>query len=186
MAGVPPQSPQADAPVPGPLPSPSHAPSEPDSNEVRYAPDRSGLEAQTGRRLKIEKNKRRWLTDASYRNYSALVGRTYDNPDVYTVWPWRPVGEFVSSPYSYQGLRLERWQTLTHNSEPPTAEMARYAVELINRYVNEGIERFQFRLPMFPGDLSYQTTEPDPDGSLPPSTAELLGFSKDDFIQHVE
>ena len=87
--GVTPQqsSSQQDA-----VPSPSIAPTEPANDEVRYAPDRAGAQAKAGRVSRIEKHQRRWMNDESYRNYSAFIGRTYFNPDVYTVWPWRPRG----------------------------------------------------------------------------------------------
>ena len=105
---------------------------------------------------------------------------------MYTVWPWRPVGEFVHTPHGYTGIRLERWKALTRGSAPPSAGMAAHVVDLTHRYDEEGIARFEHRLPMFPGDTSYQTTEPDSNGALPPSTAQLLGFSPEDFVQRVE
>ena len=80
-------------------------------------------------------------------------------------------------------MRAQAWKKLTRNSDPPSAEMARMVVKLIDRYANAGIGRYDYRLPMFPEDTSWHEHEGQ---ETPPSTAVLLGYKREDFVKHVE
>ena len=47
---------------------------------------------------KMAPHRKRWMADDGYRNYSALIGRTFYEDRVYTVFPWRPKGADLLSP----------------------------------------------------------------------------------------
>ena len=111
--------------------------------------------AEQTRRRQIDRRQRRWKTDPLYRNYSCLIGRTYASHDAYTVWPWRPEGEFVKHPSEVIGRRLELWQGLAKHSDPPSESVARMAVALIDKYVRNERPRNDYWLPVFPTDQSY-------------------------------
>ena len=92
----------------------------------------------------------------------------------------------MDSPIQANGPALSQWRGLTRNSEMPTPEMAQLAVKIIDEQVKRGVQRCEFRLPMFPGDSSYKVTEPDETGAEPRSTAQVLGFKAKDFVQFVQ
>ena len=92
----------------------------------------------------------------------------------------------MKSPIQTNGPLLSQWRGLTRNSDMPSDAMAQHAVRLIHDYAERGVPRFQFRLPMFPGDSSYKITEPDETGAIPPSTAQILGFKPEAFVQFIQ
>ena len=91
----------------------------------------------------------------------------------------------MKSPDEQAGPIMNQWQGLIRNSPTPSDKMAKLAVRLIHAYDEQGIPRFHFRLPMFPGDRSYDAA-PDETGALPPSTAQVLGFTQESFAQVIQ
>ena len=53
--------------------------------------------------------------------------------------------------------------------------MARTAFALINRYAQDDVPRFDFRLPMYPTDVSYQDPKSHP-------TPLMLGYKRDELV----
>ena len=80
---------------------------------------------------------------------------------------------------------MNQWQGLIRNSPMPSELMAKLAVRLIHAYSEQGVPRYYFRLPMFNGDSSYNPGA-DELGNLPPTTAQVLGFTENSFAQVAE
>ena len=92
----------------------------------------------------------------------------------------------MESPIQANGPLLTNWRGLTRSSEMPTPEMAQLALKIIDEQVKRGVRRYDFMLPMFPGDSSYKSTAPDETGAVPRSTAQVLGYKPEDFVQFVQ
>ena len=148
------------------------APSEPES--VTFAKSRTGEQAGETRQKQIIRHQKRWARDEPYRNYSCLVGRTFASPDIYSVWPWRPDGEYTRHPDEILGRRGEMWRAMTKNSPTPTQRMVDQVTALIRQYGQDGTARYDYRLPTHPDDRSYLSAN-----SVP--TPVLLQFRREEL-----
>ena len=64
--------------------------------DPQLAQDAHGVPSARSKRLADHQHK--WTSQPGYQVLSALYGRTYDHPNYYTVWPWKPSSSFDRSP----------------------------------------------------------------------------------------
>ena len=77
---------------------------------------------------KLEGHQQKWRTNAGYRIWCPLLGKTYNDPKMFTVFPWRADTPEIHSPMDMDNAMNSFHLSLGRSSEFPSSEIKGAAV----------------------------------------------------------